>query len=102
MTGVVPVETPVSTRHERLFRFTANRYIILEAGQVVQDLPYDVKFWGEGTNAVDPVLLVHAYRSATHSSASILRIDQSGLCLELINSYGDAGGDLNLKKIDRK
>ena len=103
LTGVIPTETPRSTGHERLFRFTTDRYIILEDGQVVQDLPYDVKYWGEGTNAVDPVLLVRTYRPATGFSAgSILRIDQGKSCLQLINSYGDAGGDISLQRTEGK
>ncbi|WP_426059513.1 hypothetical protein [Hymenobacter sp. B1770] len=99
LTGVVPTETPRSTGHQLLFRFTADRYLILKDGNVVQDLPYEVRYWGEGTNTVDPILLVRTYQAATgFSGGSILRIDPGKQCLQLVNSYGDAGGDLSLKK----
>jgi hypothetical protein len=107
MRGVRPedtrVETPNSIGKERIYRFTADRYIILENGQPVQDLPYSIGFQGEGTNMVDPELMLRTYSATTATAggpASMLRLDSGLSCLELVNSYADAGGDISLKRVE--
>ena len=93
------VETPQSTGKNRVYRFTADRFIILEEGQPVFEKAYEVRFWGEGTNTVDPVLTIRTADPVSGYGVSVLRLDSGLSCLELINSYNDAGGDISLKKI---
>lgn len=100
-------ETPQSTGKRKIYRFTDERFMVLENDIVIFNSTYDVKYWGEGTNSVDPVLLLHTYWSTTNSSSnllvrSILRMDKGQACMEIINSYDDAGDDVSLKKIEKK
>ena len=60
---------------------------------------YEVRFWGEGTNTVDPILTIRTADPVSGYGVSVLRLDSGLSCLELINSYNDAGGDISLKKI---
>lgn len=103
--GVPPentrLETPRSTGKTRIYRFTADRCLILENGQTIQDLPYEIRFRGEGPNTVDPDLTLRVQSSATSFFVSLLHLDQGQECMQLVNSYNDAGGDINLKRMEK-
>jgi hypothetical protein len=92
-------ETPQNTGKRKIYRFTEKRFMILENDILIYDLPYDIKFWGEGTNTVDSNLALRTYRTSTNFSSSFLSLDQGLFCMKLINSYDDAGSDVTLKKI---
>jgi hypothetical protein len=98
------LQTPQSTGKQKTYRFTEERFVILEDNRVIFDSPYSIKYRGEGTNTVDPGLMLHTYWPATDSSPtflirSILVMDQGQFCMKIINSYDDAGDNVTLRKI---
>jgi hypothetical protein len=62
---------------------------------------YEIKFWGEGSNTADEILVVKFFKlTGEFQGASMLFLDTSGSCLTLVNSYNDAGGDLKFVRAE--
>ncbi|GAB2786560.1 hypothetical protein GCM10027275_33830 [Rhabdobacter roseus] len=94
-------QTPTTTQHSRVFEFGRDTLKIFENNALVKAQLYEIKYWGEGTNTVDDVLTVR-YLDAEKkelTGVSILRLSTSGQCLMLVNSYNDAGGDVNFRRL---
>lgn len=100
--GTAPrVETPAQEGKKLIYRFTNNRLFVIENSNLVEELRYDIRFAGEGTNTVDPVLtIVFQKLNGTYTDRSMLALDKNTTCMQLINSYDDGGGDLSFKKAD--
>ena len=96
----ITTETPLSTDKTLSFEFTDKKVLVLDNNNLTEEL-YEVKFWGEGSNTVDDILVVKFFKSTGEfQGTSILFLSTSGTCLTLVNSYNDVGGDLNFKRAD--
>lgn len=87
--------TPESENEIKTYEFTNNKLKIFSNDTLTEELNYTIQFWGEGTNTVDEILVV-VYETG---GRSILFLNKSGDCLSLVNSYNDAGGDLNFVRM---
>ena len=58
-----------------------------------------MRFWGEGSNTVDPILTIRFANPGGSYGVSMLRLDQGLGCMALVNSYNDAGSDITLRKL---
>lgn len=93
------VETNQTTGRSFIFEFTADNLLIHENDAVSERL-YEIRFWGEGTNTVDEALVLRTFNITGESQGqSLLFLNVSGNCLTLVNSYNDAGGDLNFIRV---
>lgn len=82
------------------FEFSGEKVRILENSTLTEE-KYEIEFWGEGTNTVDDILVVRFFKlTGEFQGTSMLQLNTSGTCLTLVNSYNDAGGDLNFKRVD--
>lgn len=98
-TGIT-TETPLSTNKILTFEFTDKKVRVFDNNDLTEEL-YEIKFWGEGSNTVDDILVVNFFKlTGEFLGTSMLFLDTSGSCLTLVNSYNDAGGDLNFKRAD--
>jgi hypothetical protein len=96
----ITTETPLSTQKTLTFEFTGEKVRILENSTLTEE-KYEIEFWGEGTNTVDDILVVRFFKlTGEFQGTSMLQLNTSGTCLTLVNSYNDAGGDLNFKRVD--
>ena len=73
---------------------------VFETNDLTEEL-YEIKFWGEGSNTGDNILVVRFFGlTGEFQGASMLFLSTSGTCLTLVNSYNNEGGDLNFKRAD--
>jgi len=96
----ITTETPFSTQKTLTYEFTGEKVRILEDSTLTEEY-YEISFWGEGTNAVDDILVIKFFKlTEEFQGTSILLLSTSGTCLTLGNAYHDGGGDLNFKRVD--
>ncbi len=96
----ITTETPNSTGKVLTFKFFDNKVQILENNNLTEET-YEIKFWGEGTNTVDEILVVRFFKlTGEFQGTSLLFLNASGTCLTLVNSYNDIGGDLKFIRAD--
>ena len=94
------VETPLSTNRTFTLKFTDKEVQIFE-NDTLTEQTYEIKFWGEGTNTVDDILVINFFTLLGEpQGTSMLLLNTSGTCLTLGNSYNDAGGNSNFKRAD--
>jgi len=96
----ITTETQLSTDKTLTFEFTDKKVRVFDNNDLTEEL-YEIKFWGEGSNTVDDILVVKFFKlTGEFQGTSMLFLDTSGSCLTLVNSYNDVGGDLNFKRAD--
>jgi hypothetical protein len=87
-------ETPQSTNNKMIFEFTDEKVKIFTNDILTSQVDYTLQFWGEGSNNIDEIPVVKYGNGRT----SMLFLSTSGSCLRLVNSYDDAGEDLELQR----
>lgn len=94
------VETSYSSGKQIFFEFNSNKLFITE-NNVVTEESYEIMVDGIGTALAEQQLKI-SFTTTTGElrETSILHLSISGQCLTLINSYDDAGGDLNFQKVN--
>ncbi len=96
-TGIT-TETPLSTNKNLIFEFTDKKLRVFDSNALTEEL-YEIKFWGEGSNTVDDILVVKFYKlTGEFQGTSMLFLSTSGACMTLVNSYNDVGGDLHFTR----
>lgn len=96
----ITTETPLSAQKTLTLEFTGEKVRIIENSTLTEE-QYEIKFWGEDTNIADGILAVKFFKMTGElHGTSMLLLNTSGTCLTLVNSYNDAGGDLNFKRVD--
>ena len=99
---VTTTQTPTTTNSKMNYEFKENIVLIYVNGRVTDELTYDIKYFGEGTNTVDDVLAIQFFNPKTsqYSQSTLLYLSTSFNCLTLINSHSDAGGDLTFSRTE--
>ncbi len=94
------VETSYSSGKQIFFEFTSNKVIITE-NNIVTEENYEIIVDDAGVAVAEQQLKI-SFTTTTGElrEISILRVSASGQCLTLVNSYDDAGGDLNFQKVN--
>ena len=97
------VKTPATTNKtidllvtNRVLHWYENDSLVLTQG-------YEIEFWDEGTTTVSLETLVVIYVdlvTGRPTGRSILSLSKAGVCLTLIDSYDDAGGDTFYQKAE--
>ena len=95
-------QTPTTTNSNMNYEFKENTVSIYVNGQMTGELTYDIKYFGEGTNTVDDILVIRFFNTKTsqYSQSTLLYLSTSFDCLTLINSHSDAGGDLTFRRLE--
>lgn len=94
------IETPSTTGKILIFNFFDDKMQILENNQLTE-VAYEIKFWGEDTNAVEEILTIRFFTlTGEFRNMSLLLLNPSGTCLILDNSYNGTGGNLEFKRAD--
>lgn len=94
------VETSYSSGKQIFFEFKADKLIITE-NSIVTEETYEIFSSELNMLTNEEELKIKFFNAAGElQDISILRINISGQCLTLINSYDDAGADLNFQKIN--
>lgn len=94
------VETSYSSGKQIFFEFKTDKVIITE-NNVVTEERYEIIVDEVGTAMAEQQLKINFTTTAGElREISLLRVSASGQCLTLINSYDDAGGDLNFQKVN--
>jgi hypothetical protein len=94
------VETSYSSGKQILFEFKTDRLVITE-NSVVTEETYEIVSSELNMLTAGEELEIKFFKATGElRDSSILRINISGQCLTLINSYDDAGADLNFQKIN--
>lgn len=89
--------TPSNTNDQISYIFSADTLTIVKNGLKIYKEQYAVGYFGEyNSTPSDSTLVVKYLSNMQIADVSILRIDND--CMQLINSYDDAGGDIKLKK----
>jgi hypothetical protein len=96
-TGII-IDSPLTTGESKSFEFLQNRLMIHNNDSITEQR-FEIRFWGEGTPLVEDLLVIDFYKvSGEFRGRSLLSLNANGKCMTLINSYNDAGGDLNFIK----
>jgi hypothetical protein len=94
------VETSYSSGKQITFEFKADKVIITE-NNIISEETYEIIVTELNASLAEQVLKVNFINANGElRESSILRLSTSGQCLTLINSYDDAGGDLNFQKMN--
>lgn len=93
-------ENSYSSGKQIFFEFTSSKVIITENNTVTEE-SYEIVMDEVGTALAEQQLKINFTTTAGElRETSFLRVSASGQCLTLINSYDDAGGDLNFQKVN--
>lgn len=90
-------ETPQNTTNQITYTFTADTLTIIKNVVNIYKSKYSIGHFGDFSNTpTDSSLVVIYSHSDTSIGVSMLLIDNN--CMQLVNSYNDAGGDVLLTK----
>lgn len=94
------VETSFSSGKQITFEFKTDKVIITE-NNIITEEAYEVIVSEFNVSLAEQELKVNFIKETGElRESSILRISILGDCLTLVNSYDDAGGDLNFQKVN--
>ena len=98
--GNESIETPLSVNKEKTFEFLDDELRVFEDKVLVYETSYEIKYWGEGTNTVDELLMISFSEQdpGGYGGANVLFLSASSTCMRLVNSYKAGGGDLFLSR----
>ncbi|GCC53405.1 hypothetical protein SanaruYs_36490 [Chryseotalea sanaruensis] len=94
------VETSFSSGKQITFEFKADKVIVTE-NNIVTEETYEIVFFDINSSQAEQELKINFIAETGEiRESSILHISILGDCLTLVNSYDDAGGDLNFQKMN--
>lgn len=94
------VETSYSSGKQIFFDFKDDKVIITE-NNIITEETYEIVASELNTALTEQQLKINFIKATGElRESSILRLSISGQCLTLVNSYDDAGGDLNFQKMN--